>query len=71
MNNGNCGEVKFQKSSLSVANGQCAEVGHSPDSNVLMRNSRDRDGAFLSFTEDEWRAFVGGVKLGEFDLPTA
>jgi Domain of unknown function (DUF397) len=65
---------EWQKSSLSVNNGQCVQVRFRKSSastyngNILMRNSRDSDGSQLSFTEGEWNAFIGGVKLGEFDL---
>ena len=35
---------------------------------VALRDSKDRDGAILLFTPEEWLAFVGGTKDGEFDL---
>ncbi len=34
---------------------------------ILMRDSKNPDGPVLAFTEAEWRAFVAGVKDGEFD----
>lgn len=55
------------KSSLSFANGNCLEVSEFPDGTVGVRNSRDREGAVLRFTPGEWHAFIGGVRLGEFD----
>lgn len=55
------------KSSLSFANGNCVEVSDLPGGTVGVRNSRDRDGAVLRFTPDEWHAFIGGVHQGEFD----
>jgi hypothetical protein len=33
-----------------------------------MRDSKDQDGPVLCFTVEEWKAFVAGVKAGEFDL---
>jgi hypothetical protein len=33
-----------------------------------VRDSKDPQGPVLLFTPDEWRAFVGGVRNGEFDL---
>ncbi|WP_442811508.1 MULTISPECIES: DUF397 domain-containing protein [unclassified Streptosporangium] len=33
----------------------------------MLRDSRNPDGPKLFFTRSEWDAFVGGVKLGEFD----
>ncbi|MGD0609787.1 MAG: DUF397 domain-containing protein, partial [Streptosporangiaceae bacterium] len=32
-----------------------------------VRNSRDSEGLVLRFTPDEWHAFLGGVRKGEFD----
>ena len=55
------------KSSLSYANGNCVEVTSLPDGGIGVRNSRDSSGAILSFTSDEWHAFLGGVRNGEFD----
>lgn len=59
--------VTWVKSSLSYANGNCVEVSDLPGGGIGVRNSRDREGAVLSFTPDEWQAFIGGVYKGEFD----
>ena len=56
------------KSSLSFANGNCVEVAGLPDGGIGVRNSRDPYGPVLRFTPDEWRAFLGGVRNGEFGL---
>ena len=55
------------KSSLSFSNGNCVEVASLPQGEVGVRNSRDTAGAVLRFTPDEWHAFLGGVRNGEFD----
>ena len=55
------------KSSLSFANGNCVEVSDQPGGTIGVRNSRDREGPVLRFTPDEWQAFLGGVRNGEFD----
>jgi hypothetical protein len=55
------------KSSLSFANGNCLEVTDLPAGAVGVRNSSDPDGPVLRFTADEWHAFLGGVRNGEFD----
>jgi hypothetical protein len=55
------------KSSLSYANGNCVEVASLPDGEIGVRNSRDSTGPVLRFTSDEWHAFIGGVRNGEFD----
>jgi hypothetical protein len=51
------------KSSLSYAFGNCVEVASLPGGQI----SRDPHGGVLSFTPDEWVAFLGGARLGEFD----
>ena len=55
------------KSSLSYANGNCVEVASLPGGQIGVRNSRNSAGPVLTFTSDEWRAFLGGVRNGEFD----
>ena len=59
--------MEWVKSSLSFSNGNCVEVTDLPDGTVGVRNSRDPDGPVVSFTPEEWRAFLGGVRLREFD----
>ena len=55
------------KSSLSFSNGNCVEVTGLPNGEVGVRNSRDPEGPVLRFTADEWQAFLGGARNGEFD----
>jgi hypothetical protein len=57
------------KSSFSYANGNCLEAQYLTDGGVQVRNSRDREGPVLTFTGEEWRAFIAGARNGEFDLP--
>lgn len=61
-------EPSWVKSSDSFANGNCLEVAALPDGIVGVRNSRV-PGTMLELTEAEWKAFLGGAKRGEFDLP--
>lgn len=44
------------------------EVAFLDDGTTLMRDGEDPDSPVLVFTPQEWEAFVGGVKDGEFDL---
>ena len=55
------------KSSLSFSNGNCVEVAALSDGGVGVRNSRHPEEQVLQFTPDEWHAFIGGVRNGEFD----
>ncbi len=45
----------------------CVEVAVVPGG-MAVRDSKDPGGAVLRFTVAEWRAFVAGVRDGEFDL---
>ena len=61
----------WRKSSHSGNNGgQCVEVAlyAGNASACLVRDSKDPGGPVLTFTPDEWRAFIAGVRDGEFDL---
>ncbi len=55
----------WRKSSHSNANG-CVEVARRSDG-IAVRDSKDSDGPVLLFTHHEWRAFLAGVRDGEFD----
>lgn len=52
------GELTWFKSSYSNSDGgACVEVAFGPGA-VLVRDSKDRAGARLTFAPDAWRAFV-------------
>ena len=55
------------KSSLSYSNGNCVEVSSLAGGGIGVRDSKDQGGPVLRFTPDEWHAFLGGVRNGEFD----
>jgi len=59
--------IEFRASSF-CSFGNCVEVGRSADGAVLVRDTKDRAQPALSFTDEEWAAFVDGVKAGEFDF---
>jgi hypothetical protein len=56
------------KSSLSFSNSNCVEVADGRNT-ILVRDSKNPGGPVLRFTPDEWSAFLGGVRNGEFDSP--
>jgi hypothetical protein len=59
--------IEFKTSSF-CSLGDCVEVGRAPDGLFAVRDSKDAErGATLMFTNEEWAAFVAGVKAGEFD----
>jgi hypothetical protein len=56
----------WQRSSQIDGAENCVEVAFVDDA-IAVRDSRDPDGPALIYTRDEWEAFIGGVKDGEFD----
>ncbi|HEY6278311.1 MAG TPA: DUF397 domain-containing protein, partial [Streptosporangiaceae bacterium] len=58
----------WQRACSSAGNGACVEVAIVRDK-VTVRNSRDPSGDVLTFAMPEWRAFLDGVKKGDFDPP--
>jgi hypothetical protein len=61
------GDPYWVKSSLSFSNGNCVEVANLRGGQVGVRHSKHIEGLVLRFTPDEWQAFLGGVRNGEFD----
>jgi hypothetical protein len=60
-------QAKWHKSTRSGGSGNCVEVADNLPGIVAVRDTKNRDGGTLIFTDAEWSAFVGGVKDGEFD----
>ncbi|MFC0862242.1 DUF397 domain-containing protein [Sphaerimonospora cavernae] len=59
--------ANWKKSTLSGDGQSCVEVAIT-DTVIGVRDTKDREGGTLVFNRDEWRAFLGGVRNGEFDL---
>jgi hypothetical protein len=56
------------KSSFSGYNGSCFEIARLRSDWIGVRDTKDHgSGPVLVFNEDEWRAFLAGMKAGEFD----
>ncbi|MEV4753535.1 DUF397 domain-containing protein [Micromonospora sp. NPDC049559] len=52
----------WRKSTRSGASGgNCVEVADNLPGLVAVRDSKDRDGAYLAFTPAAWRAFVANL----------
>lgn len=62
--------AEWKKSSFSNGQGgNCVEVATNLPGIVAVRDSKYADGPVLTFTPDEWRAFLAGAARGQFDLP--
>ena len=58
--------MTFSRSSYCVNQATCVEVARGDV--VQVRDSKAPDGSVLSFTPEEWAAFIAGAKAGEFDV---
>ncbi len=59
--------LAWRKARASAAGDNCVEVADLQDGSRAVRDSKDPEGPMLTFTPDEWAAFLVGVKGGEFD----
>ena len=57
----------WRKSTRSSGGDNCVEVSFSPDGVVGVRDSKDQEGAILTFSHQAWRAFIDAVHDEEFD----
>lgn len=57
----------WRKSSFSGNQHNCVECRR-VEGGVEVRNSKRPDAGTIAYTDSEWKAFVAGVKAGEFDL---
>ena len=57
---------EFRRSTFCNSNGGCVEVAREARG-ASVRDGKNSDSPVLRFTEIEWRAFVQGVRAGEFD----
>jgi hypothetical protein len=59
--------ARWRKSGRSSAQGNCVETAELPNDQVAVRNSQHPKGPALIFSQAEIRAFLEGVKDGDFD----
>jgi hypothetical protein len=57
----------WRTSRFSGNNGTCVEVAALPDGYIAVRNSNHPKAGVVLFTRAEMRAWIDGVKAGEFD----
>ena len=62
-------DLRWRKASFSGNGGaSCVEVGQARDGMILVRDTKDHgQGAVQRYAPAGWRAFVAGVRNGEFD----
>ncbi|KUO18397.1 DUF397 domain-containing protein [Streptomyces dysideae] len=60
-----CG-LEWVKSSYSGNNGNCVEVAALPGGGRALRDSKNPSGPMLTFSAEEFGAFVAGARAGEF-----
>jgi len=58
--------ARWRKSQRSGGQGDCVEFAV-VDGLIGVRDSQNSDGPVLVFDRGSWRAFIDGVKQGEFD----
>jgi len=60
---------EWRKSKSCPNNATCVEVFVSPKTGLVgVRDGSEPEAGALWFTPAEWRAFIDGVKAGEFDV---
>ena len=52
--------IMWRKSSFSVSNAECVEIGHAPE-RAAVRDSKNTDGPALSFAPAAFGAFVRAI----------
>ncbi len=59
-------DLHWRKARRSVGNGACVEVA-SAGGRVLVRDSQDRNGPPIRYSERSWHAFLAKAKASRFD----
>jgi Domain of unknown function (DUF397) len=58
----------WRKSARSNNGGACVEVATNLPGIVAIRDSKDPDGPALTFSSDDWRTFIRGLKRQQFNI---
>jgi hypothetical protein len=66
-------DLRWRKASFSGNGGaSCVEVGQARDGMILVRDTKNHGlGPVHQYTPKKWRAFIAGVRNGEFDLDSS
>lgn len=59
--------VTWRTSSYTGETGNCVEVASLPDGDWWVRDTKNRAGPTLQVPADQWAAFQGAVRTGQFD----
>jgi hypothetical protein len=59
--------LAWRKAMASAGKGACVEIAPL-ETGVVVRHSKDPGGPTLEYTAAEWKAFLHGVRNGEFDF---
>ncbi len=60
-------ELAWRHSFFCGSHGSCVQIASLPDGGAAIRDGKAGEASpVLTFTQDEWSAFVAGVKAGEF-----
>ncbi|MFE4681639.1 DUF397 domain-containing protein [Streptomyces sp. NPDC056721] len=62
---GNDDKLVWKKSSYSNGAGECVEVAKTPGTRYV-RDSKDKAGPILGFSDSMWGAFIQDVKDGQY-----
>jgi hypothetical protein len=59
---GNDDKLVWKKSSFSNGQGECVEVAVTPDRGHYVRDSKDKAGPVLGFSDSIWGSFIDTLK---------
>lgn len=59
----------WRKARRSISNGDCVEVA-AASHKILVRDSKNPNGAMLGYPAGSWRSFLSSAKRGDFDVPS-